>query len=163
MQLTGLSSLYESLRLLENDYQVANRIGCVFASSFARLSGQANLDCIIMIGYHEIMKQLHGRKPARVAEPVQVYLEPTDRARLDRMAEDMNATKSDVLRRALEALEQQLTDPDSHPAMRLIGMAGPHTRHPPPGTHDVAVEHDSYLAEQEIASWQKPRPRKRGS
>ena len=107
------------------------------------------------------MKRFHDGKTARVAEPVQVYLEPTDRARLERMADDLNATKSDVLRRALEALEQQLTDPESHPAIRLIGLAGPYTQHSSTG-NDVAVEHDRFLAEQEIASWQKPRPRKRG-
>lgn len=108
------------------------------------------------------MKQSHEGKPARVAEPVQVYLEPTDRARLERIAGDLNATKSDVLRRALEALEQQLTDPESHPAIRLIGIAGPHHRRSPE-KRDVAVEHDAFLAEQEIASWRKPARKKRGS
>lgn len=41
----------------------------------------------------------------RVAEPVQVYLDPGDRARLDRLTSRLAATKSDVLRRGLEALE----------------------------------------------------------
>ena len=107
------------------------------------------------------MKRSHDRKPARIAEPVQVYLDPPDRARLERMADDLNATKSDVLRRALEALEQQLTDPESHPGIRMIGLAGPHTRRQS-ATIDVAIEHDRFLAEQEVASWRKPRTKKRG-
>ncbi len=44
-------------------------------------------------------------KPRRVAEPVQVYLDPADRDRLDRLTERLEATKSDVLRRGLEALD----------------------------------------------------------
>jgi hypothetical protein len=53
------------------------------------------------------MKRGHDRnRPARrVAEPVQVYLDPADRARLERLAGRLGATKSDVLRRGLEALE----------------------------------------------------------
>lgn len=107
------------------------------------------------------MKRSHDQRPGRVAEPVQVYLDPADRSRLDRIAEDLNATKSDVLRRALEALEQQLTDPESHPAIRLIGIAAS-TRRRPATEHNVAIEHDDFLAEQEIASWKKPRAGKRG-
>jgi len=53
----------------------------------------------------------HGRdskkRPARVAEPVQVYLDPPDRERLDRLSAHLGTTKSDVLRRGLEALEAQ--------------------------------------------------------
>ncbi len=45
------------------------------------------------------------RRTGRVAEPVQVYLDRPDRERLDRLAAQLEATKSDVLRRGLEALE----------------------------------------------------------
>lgn len=107
------------------------------------------------------MKTSHDKKPKRVAEPVQVYLDPPDRVRLERLAADLNATKSDVLRRALEALEQQITDPDSHPAIRMIGLAGTHARHSSP-PYDVGIEHDRFMAEKEIASWKKPRKQKRG-
>ena len=51
-------------------------------------------------------KNHETRKPAtRVAEPVQVYLASPDRERLERLAERLDTTKSDVLRRGLEALE----------------------------------------------------------
>ena len=56
------------------------------------------------------------RKPGRVAEPVQVYLERPDRERLDRLASQLDATKSDVLRRGLEALESLVRRPVSRPA-----------------------------------------------
>ena len=51
------------------------------------------------------MKAHHEKRPARVAEPVQVYLDPADASRLERLMQRMQATKSDVLRRGLEALE----------------------------------------------------------
>lgn len=94
----------------------------------------------------------------RVAEPVQVYLAAADRRRLERLAEQLDATKSDVLRRGLEALERQLVDPEQHPALRIIGMAGEETGPPgPPLDYDVAREHDRFLADSEIASWARPR------
>lgn len=55
------------------------------------------------------------RKPRRVAEPVQVYLDQPDRERLQRLATALDATKSDVLRRALAALESQIRRPASRP------------------------------------------------
>jgi hypothetical protein len=45
------------------------------------------------------------RRPARVAEPVQVYLDPADRERLERLAARLDTTLSDVLRQGLAALE----------------------------------------------------------
>ena len=52
-------------------------------------------------------------KPSRVAEPVQVYLDVPDRERLERLASHLDATKSDVLRRGLEALESLIRAPVS--------------------------------------------------
>jgi len=61
------------------------------------------------------MKRSHERpgKPKRVAEPVQVYLDPADRDRLERLAAQLEATKSDVLRRGLSALESQTRRPSA--------------------------------------------------
>ena len=62
--------------------------------------------------YHDFMTKRHDRRQSgRVAEPVQVYLDPADRERLERLAERLEATKSDVLRRALAALESQVRQP----------------------------------------------------
>ncbi len=108
------------------------------------------------------MSERH-EKPAsrrRIAEPVQVYLVADDRRRLERLAGLLGATKSDVLRRGLEALERQVADPAAHPALRLIGLAERETA--PPAGFDAAREHDRALAEAEIASWQSPRRKPRG-
>jgi len=69
------------------------------------------------------MKSRHDppRKPARVAEPVQVYLDRPDRERLERLASQLGATKSDVLRRGLEALESLVRRPASK-AQRPVAL-----------------------------------------
>lgn len=99
-------------------------------------------------------------RPGRVAEPAQVYLDPDDQDRLARLTTRLHTTKSDVLRRGLEALERELTDPDSHPALRLIGIGrsgagdevGPTTE---AGSRvaDAARDHDEVLVASEEASW----------
>jgi len=96
----------------------------------------------------------------RVAEPVQVYLAAADRQRLERLAEQLDATKSDVLRRGLEALEHQLLDPEQHPALRLIGIAGEETG--PPLDYNPAVDFGRFLEETEPGISRKPSGRKRG-
>ena len=119
------------------------------------------VDAMLMIGYHVIMKINHDKLRRRVSEPVQVYLDPPDQVRLERLATQLDATKSAVLRRGLEALEQQLTDPAAHPALRIIGIAAGHPRLPSP-RYDVAREHDRALADGEIASWKAKKGGKRG-
>ncbi len=61
-----------------------------------------------------------GRRTNRGAEPVQVYLEAPDRERLNRLTAELDATKSDVLRRGLAALES-LTQ--RHSASRAAGAS----------------------------------------
>ena len=93
-------------------------------------------------------------RPARVREPVQVYLGRDELDRLRRLTVELATTKSDVLRKGLEALERELTDPERHPALSIIGIAvrGPE-RH---DSIDVAREHDDVLAEAEIDRWAEP-------
>ena len=97
------------------------------------------------------MNYSHDKPPKRrVAEPVQVYLRPSEKERLDRLTEELDTTKSDVLRRGLKALELQMSDPEHHPVLKIIGMVSV------PDDDlgiDVAREHDEYLAATEIASW----------
>lgn len=102
------------------------------------------------------MKKNHEKKAARVSEPVQVYLAPGEHARLNRLVAHLDATKSDVIRRALVALERETTNPAAHPVMQLVGIAD-HVSSPDVG-YDAAVEHDRFLAESEVASWVKPAP-----
>jgi predicted transcriptional regulator len=89
------------------------------------------------------MKKTHERQ-LRVAEPVQVYLEPPDQRRLERLADQLRTTKSAVLRRGLEALERQVTGVNGHPALRVIGIADQEAG--AAVSYDVAREHDRYLA-----------------
>lgn len=84
-----------------------------------------------------------------VREPVQVYLDRADRERLERLTSRLDATKSDVLRRGLQALEHQLSDPRRHPALRIAGILDASG----PGAGDAAREHDHVLAETEEESW----------
>ena len=91
---------------------------------------------------------------AQVREPVQVYLGAADRDRLERLREQLGSNKSDVLRRGLEALERELTDPARHPALRIIGLARGTDF---PSDDDVARDHDRYLTDAEEASWRGPR------
>lgn len=102
-----------------------------------------------------------ARSTPRVAEPVQVYLKPADQDRLERLTGELGTSKSDVLRRGLRALEQQLTDPRDHPALRVIGLGSsePGAGEPP---DDAARHHDRVLADSEEASWDERGPRSGG-
>ena len=83
---------------------------------------------------------------------MQVYLDPEDQARIDRLKLLLDTSKSDVLRRGLEALERQLSDPAEHPALRIIGIATGAPDVSDPGC-DPARDHDGFLADAEEGSW----------
>lgn len=87
----------------------------------------------------------------RIGEPAQVYLTEADQARLERLTRQLGASKSDVLRQGLEALELQHMEPSAHPALRLIGLAGDVVV---PDGVDAARDHDRLLAQAEETSWQ---------
>lgn len=101
------------------------------------------------------MAKSHERRRSRVSEaaPVQVFLAANDRSRLDRLTEQLETSKSEVLRRSLVALEQQLLDPAAHPALRIIGLVE-EDEGQERDVGDVAVHHDRYLA----ATHGRPRP-----
>lgn len=94
------------------------------------------------------------RRRVREAAPLQVYLVADERERLERLASQLDATKSDVIRAGLLALERELLSPSAHPALRLIGIADAETSEG--GSTDAAREHDQLLAESEEASWSRP-------
>jgi hypothetical protein len=91
-------------------------------------------------------------KRVRETAPVQVYLGTEAQQRLERLAGQLGATKSDILRRGLLALERELLDPAAHPALRLIGMALSESSRMLDG-EDAAREHDRVLAASEETSW----------
>ena len=94
------------------------------------------------------------KRRAREAIPIQVYLVGDERQRLDRLAGHLDASKSDVIRRGLLALERELLSPSEHPALRLIGLADSEVR----GGVDAARTHDQVLTDAEEASWTSARP-----
>lgn len=81
---------------------------------------------------------------------MQVYLAPNDHARLKRLADRLATSKSEILRQGIRALERQVTDPEAHPTLRLIGLGEGRDAE---GEYDVAVEHDRFIAESEEISW----------
>lgn len=94
-----------------------------------------------------------SKSASTVREPVQVYLDGADQERLERLTGRLDATKSDVLRRGLQALEHQLTDPSGHPALRIAGIIGASGA---PAADDAARDHDRVLADAEEQSWSEP-------
>ena len=99
-----------------------------------------------MTKYHDT-----PRPKKRVGEPAQVYLTEADQARLERLTVQLGASKSDVLRQGLAALELQHMEPSAHPTLRLIGLVADVTGS---DAIDVAREHDRVLAHDEQQSWQ---------
>ena len=89
------------------------------------------------------MSKRHEKRD-RVAEPVQVYLAADDRQTLKRLADQLDLSMSDVIRRAIAAFEDSVLHPKHHPALRLVGMAERETSSLP---YDPAIEHDRYLAD----------------
>lgn len=99
------------------------------------------------------------KKPGRVSEPVQVYLAQDDRASLQRLAQQLGVSMSDVIRRAIGVLEEHTMNPGNHPALRLIGAVDT----PEQGiAYDAAVEHDRYLAEMADPPPAAPARKRRG-
>ena len=91
------------------------------------------------------------KRRIREAAPLQVYLAGDEQERLERLAGQLDASKSDVVRRGLLALERELFDPGAHPALRLIGIAP--VEQPGAGPADAAREHDALLADAEESGW----------
>lgn len=78
----------------------------------------------------------------RVREPVQVYLDPDDRALLQEIAERTSLPQAEVLRRGLRRLAADLTDnPPGSSLDGLIGALGIDATIPA----DLAARHDDYL------------------
>jgi hypothetical protein len=104
------------------------------------------------------------RASGRAAEPVQVYLKPDEQDRLTRLTERLTTSKSEVLRRGLEALEREVTNPAGHPALAVIGigMGPPGEPDEDARALDPARDHDAVLAGSEERSWVRRRPRNAG-
>lgn len=82
------------------------------------------------------------RESKRVREPVQVYLDSSDRDLLEALLEKTGLTKAELLRRGLRQLAaEQLTE--QGPGWSLMVLEGLIGDGPP----DLAERHDDYLAQ----------------
>ena len=98
------------------------------------------------------------KKAGSVKEPVQVYMDAPDRALLEQAAGASGLSRAEVLRRGLHRFAAELLA-DTSPALAFLESAAGST--PTDAAPDVAVRHDAYLADWEMASWQEPSvPRK---
>ena len=90
------------------------------------------------------MKRRHKR-PDRVREPVQVYLDRRDRDLLENLAAKTSLSRAEVLRRALRrfAREELSERPPGWSFERLIGVLGEDPSLPA----DLAERHDTYFQE----------------
>lgn len=59
------------------------------------------------------------KRPARVREPIQVYLAREDRALLDSVAKVSGLSRAEVLRRGIRAVSGELMG-DEHPALKFM-------------------------------------------
>jgi hypothetical protein len=84
-----------------------------------------------------------SRKPGKVREPVQAYLDRADAALLDELAERTSASKAEVIRQAIRRMAQDL-DLASRPGAGLGGLMGA-LDGAPDVPADLAARHDEYL------------------
>jgi hypothetical protein len=81
--------------------------------------------------------------PKRVREPVQVYMEPDDKALLDQLAEETSLSRAELLRRGLRRIAADLRGARApgRSLDLLIGALGTDADIPP----DLSTRHEEYL------------------
>jgi len=82
-------------------------------------------------------------KPRRVREPVQVYLDPDDKALLEEVARKTGLSQAEVLRRGVRRLSADLLA-ESRPGASLATLIGA-LGEDPLVPADLAARHDDYL------------------
>lgn len=81
-------------------------------------------------------------------KPMQVYLDYKQDAELSFVADRLNISKAEVIRRSLDEYLIEAIPPDEDPLMEMIGLAGEDSGLP----EDLAEKHDAYLSK-----WEKER------
>ena len=92
------------------------------------------------------MKKGPGKK-----KPIQVYLDRERDAGLSLVADRLNISKAEVIRRSLDDYLPRAIPPEEDPLMEMIGLLGEDSNSP----GDLAENHDYYLAKWERESWEK--------
>ena len=84
------------------------------------------------------------KKPSggRVREPIQVYLDRSERSQLDRLALELGLSRAEVLRRGLESLARREAGSFFDAFEPLVGAFSN-----PEAPADLAERHDEYLAQ----------------
>lgn len=81
-----------------------------------------------------------AKRPPRVREPLQVYLDPDERGLLDRLARETGLSRAEILRRGLKSFAAEHRGPS--PMLEFMeSLKG--ADFPP----DMAERHDDYLAD----------------
>ncbi|MGH7522609.1 MAG: hypothetical protein ACREMI_15140 [Gemmatimonadales bacterium] len=85
---------------------------------------------------------MNSKKRSRVREPVQVYLDETDRALLEEVARRAELPRAEVLRRGLRAFAGEVLA-ERKPGWSLELLIGSL----PDGPADLSERHDDYLVQ----------------
>jgi hypothetical protein len=113
-----------------------------------------------MYGIHVQQKGINAMSPSKktpslVREPVQVYLDQSDRALLDKVARKSGLSRAEILRRGVRRMAAELLA-DESPMLRFIHEQTPGTW-PVDTPADAAEHHDRYLTDAPTARRKPPK------
>lgn len=95
------------------------------------------------------MPTKRSKKTPRVREPLQVYLDPDERALLDRLARQTGLSRAEILRRGLKSFA--IEHGGKSPMLEFMDSLKD-AEFPP----DMGERHDDYLAEEYLDTHDKP-------
>lgn len=88
-------------------------------------------------------KETQNKKEQK--KPIQVYLDYKQRAELSFVADKLNLSKAEIIRRSLNEYLIDAIPVEEDPLMEMIGLAGDDNGLP----EDLSENHDAYLTEWE--------------
>ena len=94
------------------------------------------------------MRTVATAEDQKKKKPMQVYLDLKRDAELSFVADKLNISKAEVIRRSLDEYLIDAIPPDEDPLLEMIGLAGEDSGLPA----DLAENHDYYLTK-----WEKER------
>jgi hypothetical protein len=84
---------------------------------------------------------------ALVKHPIQIYVDERQNRALRRLAKDKNASISELIRRGIDLLLNQVPV-EEDPAYHLIGLVSS-------GVSDIAENHDEYIVQEIEKEWKR--------
>ncbi len=91
------------------------------------------------------------RTADQIREPIQVYLTPDERSTLDRVANLLDVSRAEILRRGIEAIARDAYAEAADPLDELVGRFDQ-----PTAPCDLATRHDDYQADAIESEWADP-------